>query len=104
MSRFWKSANEKPQKQHEIENILKTYPDLPFLLIGDSGEHDPDIYIEIARAFPGRIAAIYLRNVADAIRMIRVESLIHSSNTLPIILAQKSEEIAQHARKMGFIR
>jgi phosphatidate phosphatase APP1 len=104
MSRFWKSGNEKPQKQHEIENILKTYPDLPFLLIGDSGEHDPDIYIEMARTFPGRISAIYLRHVADKRRMIRVESLIHGSNTPPIVLVQKSEEIVQHARKMGFIK
>ncbi|MCJ7467365.1 MAG: DUF2183 domain-containing protein [Maribacter sp.] len=104
MSGFWKSKTETPQKQHEIMNILKTYPDLPFLLIGDSGEHDPDIYIEITQAFPGRIAAIYLRNVADARRMNRVEALIQSSSTLPIILVQKSEEIVQHARKMGFIK
>lgn len=52
--------DEKPQKQKEILNLLKTYPNLPFILIGDSGEHDPDIYIEIAEEFPDRILAIYL--------------------------------------------
>src|SRR5690606_30914845 len=51
---------EKPHKQKEILNILKTYPDLKFILIGDSGEHDPRIYTDIAVQFPDRILAIYL--------------------------------------------
>ena len=41
-----------PQKQKEILNILKTYPKLSFILIGDSGEKDGDIYQEIASQFP----------------------------------------------------
>src|SRR5690554_4714450 len=58
-----KQTGEKPEKQKEIINILRTYPNLSFILIGDSGEHDPDIYIEIAEQHPERILAIYLRNV-----------------------------------------
>ena len=37
----------KPQNQKEIINLLNVYPELKFILIGDSGERDPDIYMEI---------------------------------------------------------
>ncbi len=94
---------EKPQKQKEIINILKTYPQLPFILIGDSGEHDPDIYIEIAEAHPERILAIYLRNVNHTQKMIRVKGLFENYETVPVLMVEKSEAAVEHAKKMGFI-
>lgn len=94
---------EKPQKQKEINNILKTYPQMPFILIGDSGEHDPDIYIEIAEAHPERILAIYLRNVNHKKKMLRVKGLFESYETVPVLLVENSKAALQHAREMGFI-
>lgn len=94
---------EKPQKQKEILNILKTYPKLPFILIGDSGEHDPDIYTEIAEAHPERILAIYLRNVKHKRKMIRVKGLFKDYETVPVLLVTDSQAAINHAREMGFI-
>ncbi|PKA83344.1 uncharacterized protein DUF2183 [Ulvibacter sp. MAR_2010_11] len=95
---------EKPQKQTEIIDILNTYPKLPFILIGDSGEHDPDIYIEIAEAFPDRILAIYLRSVRHKKKMIRVEGLTQDYNKVPVLLVEKSKQAIEHAREHGFIQ
>lgn len=95
---------EKPQKQKEIINILKTYPKLPFILIGDSGEHDPDIYTEIAEAHPERILAIYLRNVNHKKKMIRVKGLFKDYETVPVLLVEDSKAAVEHAREMGFIK
>ena len=95
---------EKPQKQKEIINILKTYPQLPFILIGDSGEHDPDIYIEIAEAHPERILAIYMRSVNHKRKMLRVKGLFENYETVPVLLVEKSEAAIEHARKQGFIQ
>lgn len=50
-------------KKATILAILKEFPDRRFLLIGDSGERDPEIYGEIARRFPKQILAIAIRNV-----------------------------------------
>ncbi len=94
---------EKPQKQKEIINILETYPKLPFILIGDSGEHDPDIYIEIAEAHPERILVIYMRSVNHAKKMIRVKGLLENYETVPVLLVEDSEAAVEHAREMGFI-
>ena len=46
-----------------IERLLAAYPKRVFILIGDSGEHDPEIYGEIARRHPDRIRHIYIRTV-----------------------------------------
>jgi len=98
-----KSQDEKPQKQKEILNLLKTYPELPFILIGDSGEHDPDIYMEIAEEFPDRILAIYLRSVKHKKRMIRVTGLIENYKTTEVLMVESSAQAIEHAKKHGFI-
>lgn len=48
-----------------IETLLDAYPQRVFILIGDSGEHDPEIYGEIARQYPERIQHIYIRKVTS---------------------------------------
>ncbi|WAC01504.1 DUF2183 domain-containing protein [Lacinutrix neustonica] len=98
-----KPEGEKPQKQKEILNLLKTYPELPFILIGDSGEHDPDIYIEIAELYPERIKAIYLRSVRHKKKILRVKGLLENYKSTPALLVENSEEAIEHARLNGFI-
>lgn len=50
-------------KRSAIEPLLARYPQRRFVLVGDSGERDPEIYGAIARAHPGRILAIFIRDV-----------------------------------------
>ncbi|MFB9056942.1 App1 family protein [Mariniflexile ostreae] len=95
--------DEKPQKQKEIMNILKAYPDLKFILIGDSGEHDPAIYMEIAEAYPERISAIYLRSVKHALKMANTHRLYHAYNKVPVLLVENTEAAIKHARAHGFV-
>ncbi len=47
----------------EIRQIFEAYPHLNFVLIGDSGQEDPVIYREVVKLFPGRVLAIYIRDV-----------------------------------------
>jgi len=101
--RIRKNSDEKPQKQKEIINILKTYPELKLILIGDSGEHDADIYLEIAESFPERILAIYLRSVKHKKKMLRVKGLYEGYKTVPALLVESSEQAIEHARQNGFI-
>ena len=46
-----------------IEAILSFYPQLRFLLIGDNGQHDVEIYVRAVQDFPGRVAAVFIRDV-----------------------------------------
>ncbi len=92
-----------PQKYHEIVTILRTYPKLPFILIGDAGEKDGDIYISVAKEFPGQVKAIYLRAVADKKRINRIEELFAEFTEIPFLLVNKTEDAERHAMEHGFI-
>jgi phosphatidate phosphatase APP1 len=53
-------------KKGIIYRILKMFPLRKFILVGDSGEHDPEIYGAAARRFPGQIQKIFIRNLHQA--------------------------------------
>ena len=48
-----------------ITELFTQYPDRQFILVGDSGERDPDIYAQVARQYPERIIRIYIRDVKN---------------------------------------
>lgn len=50
-------------KLRVIDSILKTFPGRKFILVGDSGEKDPEIYAAAARQYPKEIRHIFIRNV-----------------------------------------
>jgi hypothetical protein len=56
-------ASSKQTKPPVIEALLEAYPGRDFVLVGDSGESDPEIYGAIARAHPERIRHIAIRLV-----------------------------------------
>jgi phosphatidate phosphatase APP1 len=89
-----------------IQHIMEMYPNLPFILIGDSGQEDPEIYYDIARQFPNRVLAIYIRNVSrDLNRPESIKTLakkvIEIGSTL--ILADDTVALAEHALEQGWI-
>lgn len=59
-------------KQPIIRALMKQIP-LPVILVGDSGEHDPEVYREIATEFPGRVKAIYIRDAGGDTGPTRLE-------------------------------
>jgi phosphatidate phosphatase APP1 len=95
----------KNHKTEAIERILGTYPKLPFVLIGDSGEQDPEIYAGIVRRFPGRIRVVYIRSV-NAERIAAVQDLAEKVGPTgaQLVLAPDSEFAAAHAAGEGLIQ
>ncbi len=51
-------------KMASMYAIMKHFPQRQFLLVGDSGEQDPEFYGMLARKFPGQVAGIYIRDLA----------------------------------------
>jgi phosphatidate phosphatase APP1 len=50
-------------KLARCEEILARAPQVRFTLIGDDGEHDPEIFHELRQRYPQRIDAIWIRRV-----------------------------------------
>ena len=51
------------RKKSTLEKIMYDFPGRRFLLVGDSGEADLEVYTDLAVAYPGRIVAIFIRDV-----------------------------------------
>ena len=98
-------ASHDMHKIAQIKQILETYPNLPFILIGDSGQRDQAIYQQINFDYPGRVLAIYLRDV----RWLTLDSSKETAKfeTLPngveVVLAPNTAAAASHAAEHGFI-
>ena len=91
-------------KRAAIRQILETYPKLPFILIGDSGQEDPEIYHEIVHNFPGRILGTYIRDVADAERRESVQKLARelADDGSTLMLTEDTFAAAEHAAAQGW--
>ena len=93
-------------KEQAIHHILDTYPHLPFLLIGDSGQEDPEIYADIVAAYPDRIMGIYIRDVTGrAERKSAIEELarrVHEAGSV-LVLAEDTVAAARHAAGRGWM-
>jgi phosphatidate phosphatase APP1 len=50
-------------KQKHIDKILAAFPGVKFMLIGDDGEHDPEIFAHAAEKYPDRIDGVWIRRV-----------------------------------------
>jgi phosphatidate phosphatase APP1 len=67
---FWNfivNGSTQDLKKEIIKNIMTNYPNRKFILIGDSGEHDPEIYGWAAGTYPKQVKEIYIRNVTQEI-------------------------------------
>jgi len=97
--------NHSSHKIKEIKNILLAYPELKFVLIGDSGQEDPKIYSEIVGLFPGRILAIYIRDVQLPERE-RVAINVAKGvlkHKVEMVIVDNTVEAAKHAAGIGLI-
>ncbi|KAM0279377.1 hypothetical protein ACHAQH_004642 [Verticillium albo-atrum] len=51
------------RKRSTLCRLLKDFPERKFLLVGDSGEADLEVYTELVVSHPGRIIAVFIRDV-----------------------------------------
>jgi phosphatidate phosphatase APP1 len=105
-------TNKKPKgdphmnhKYKEICQIFETYPHLNFVLVGDSGQEDPNIYREVAKNYPGRVLAVYIRDVLVPERTKIAEEIGQSFSQYKteMLLVENTVEAAEHAAKTGLI-
>ena len=79
---------------------------MKFILIGDTSQHDPEIYRQIVGEYPDRVMCIYIRDVnRDSERKASVEKLakevLDAGSTL--VLAEDTLAAAKHAAEQGWI-
>lgn len=75
------------------------------MLIGDSGQQDPEIYHQIELDYPGRVRAIYIRDVSRRRRDATVRRIADevASHGVDMLLVGSSQEAARHAAEIALI-
>ena len=87
----------------------ETYPTLTFVLIGDSGQRDPVIYREVVRRFPGRVRAIYIRDVEVGQEGSKRDAIVTTlaaeirAEGVPMLLVADTAAAAAHAVTLGLV-
>jgi phosphatidate phosphatase APP1 len=88
-----------------LRHLFDTYPDLDWVLIGDSGQEDPEIYREAVKEYPGRVRAIYIRDVTSEQREREVHAITEELRDMGVELrlVEHKTEAAEHAAQHGLI-
>lgn len=60
--RWFRSGKE--HKQRELRRLIEEFPQIKWLLIGDDGQHDEDLYHEFSTHFPDHVAAVAIRQLS----------------------------------------
>lgn len=105
--KFLKSAGH-GHKLERARELIARYPTLRWVLVGDSGQQDAELYAEAAREFGARIAAIYIRDVDpdhDDARDAFVDGHIGqvAGTRVPMLRVRDSLAIAEHAFGLGLL-
>ncbi|KAJ3345341.1 hypothetical protein HDU83_004212 [Entophlyctis luteolus] len=61
----WKETSRRAYKDGIISDLFSRFPARKFILIGDSGEKDAEVYARVMKEYPGRVAMILIRDVSD---------------------------------------
>jgi len=62
-------------KLQKIRAFMARFPKRHVVLVGDSGEKDPEVYAKILSEFPGRVDGVFIRNVNREDQKDRYEKL-----------------------------
>ncbi|AEG42890.1 App1 family protein [Isoptericola variabilis] len=65
-------------KDSSLDRIMETFPHVRWLLVGDDGQHDPDIYRRAVERWPDRVVAVAIRQLTATQQV-----LAHGSTTAP---------------------
>lgn len=102
------SFEHQTHKLELIRPILERFPDLPFLLIGDSGQKDAEIYHQLVKEYPERIAGVYIRTVAgdggDRPQTLNAIAEDVRQRGTEFITFGETFEAAEHAAHQGWIK
>jgi phosphatidate phosphatase APP1 len=104
----WSGASQARAKVEGMKLLIGRYPSLRWLLVGDSGQVDAQLYAELALEHPGRVLAVYIRDIdpeAESGYDHFVDTHIArlAGSGVAMLRVGDSNAIAAHARSLGLI-
>ncbi|KAL5044139.1 hypothetical protein BDW71DRAFT_186403 [Aspergillus fruticulosus] len=84
------------RKKGNLERILQDFPERKFILVGDSGESDLEVYTDLAMTNPGRIIGIFIRDVTTPERTMFFEKSVNHLEITPS-RTNSTPDLADHS-------
>ncbi|MEX5305693.1 DUF2183 domain-containing protein [Kocuria sp. CPCC 205258] len=71
-------------KVQNLERLARNFPHVRWILIGDDGQHDPEIYSGFVHRYPEHVAAIVIRNLSPAEAVLAGTPLVNEERRVTI--------------------
>ncbi len=68
-----------------ISELLLQHPRRQFILVGDSGEKDPEVYQQIVQRFPGQVKHVFIRNVTNEVKSAARYQQLYQHDQRPLL-------------------
>lgn len=99
----WLTGGHHDHKGAAIDRVMGTYPHLPFVLIGDSGQQDPLVYAAAAERHGKRVAAVLIHEVTpDADAPTVAEMRERLGDAVPHMVTTSYMRAHEWLRELGF--
>lgn len=96
----------KEHKRNAIGRLLNGYPDARFVLIGDSGQGDPEVYLEFAGSHPQQVAAIIIVDVGphlpERAQQLTARAIEAQAHGVQFHFVRDAYQAAEVAHELGF--
>ncbi|PRI11865.1 ACP synthase [Leucobacter massiliensis] len=103
--RWFRSGTE--HKRRELERLATEFPDVRWVLFGDDGQHDEELYHEFATARPGSVAAVAIRQLSVGEAVLaggRSKANLHRTTSgVPWVYGPDGATLREELRKLGLM-
>lgn len=101
--RWFRSGRE--HKEENLRRLANEFPDIRWLLIGDDGQHDEELYARFAAEHPERVAAVAIRRLSAGEAVLaggRTKAEQHGAN-VPWVSASDGSNLADQLADVGVL-
>ncbi len=102
--RWFRSGQQ--HKNTNLDRLATEFPETRWLLIGDSGQHDEEIYSRFASAHPNNVAAIAIRQLSPGEAVLAGAHAAHGNKSnadVPWLYSPDGAGLAEQLQKRGLV-
>ncbi len=103
--RWFRSGRE--HKEHSMQRLVEEFPNIQWILVGDDGQHDEDLYSNFVETHPARVAAVAIRQLSGGEAVLAGgRTTIKPSDretTVPWVRAPDGAGLADELAKLGLL-
>ncbi|MCK6094654.1 DUF2183 domain-containing protein [Micrococcus sp. EYE_162] len=102
--RWFRSGQE--HKVTQLQRLAEEFPDMQWILVGDDGQHDPEIYADFAHRHPDKVKAIVIRQLTPSEALLaggRAEGTRQSTPGIPWCYGPDGAALSEQLEKLGIL-